>query len=71
MILGHAAALKPKDPSVHYQKFIALSRLKRKAEADRELAVFKQLDEARQNQPRQVDDSELENVDPSSAPPPT
>jgi hypothetical protein len=35
------------DPGVHYQLFITYSRLKRKDEADRELARFKTLEEAR------------------------
>ena len=67
-ILRHAATLKPKNASVHYQLFIALSRLKRKEEAQRELAFFNQLDEERKAQPRQSDDTELENPEP--APPP-
>jgi hypothetical protein len=35
------------DPGVHYQLFITYSRLKRKDDADRELARFKTLEEAR------------------------
>ena len=35
------------DPGVHYQLFLAYSRLSRKADADRELETFKRLDEAR------------------------
>jgi len=69
-ILKHAAALKPSNPGVHYQIFMALSRLKRKDEADRELAVFKQLDEARKSRPRSevdLDDDDVQN--PSAAPP--
>ena len=63
-ILRHAASLKPKNASVHYQMFIALSRLKRKEEAQGELAVFTKLDEERKAQSRQSDDAELENPEP-------
>jgi hypothetical protein len=35
------------DPGIHYQLFTAYSRLKRKPDAERELAVFKRLEEAR------------------------
>ena len=45
-ILRRGAELNKKDPGVHYQLFLAYSRLRRKAEADQELAAFKQLDEA-------------------------
>ncbi len=41
--LQRAGTLKPADRDVHYQLFLAYSRLKRRAEADRELAIFKQL----------------------------
>jgi Flp pilus assembly protein TadD len=44
-ILCRGAELNKKDPGVHYQLFLAYSRLRRKAEADEELATFKQLDE--------------------------
>ena len=44
-ILQHAAALRGNDPDVHYQLFLALSRLKRKEEADREFAIYKRLSE--------------------------
>ena len=67
-ILTHAAMLKPNNPGVHYQLFMAFSRLKRKDEADRELAVFKQLDEARKSRPNaaiELDDDDVQN--PSSA----
>jgi hypothetical protein len=37
--------LNDKDPGVHYQLFLAYSRLRRKDEADKELAEFKRLDE--------------------------
>src|SRR6266851_4257365 len=67
-ILEHAAALKPNNPAVHYQLFMALSRLKRKDDADRELATFKELDEARKARPRsetEIDDEDLQNPAPS------
>ncbi len=35
------------DPSIHYQLFTVYTRLKRKQEAERELAAFKRLEEAR------------------------
>ncbi len=69
-ILQHAATLKPKNASVHYQMFIALSRLKRREEARQELAIFNQLDEERKAQPKQDDDTELENPEPRVASPP-
>jgi len=70
-VLEHAVTLKPNNPGVHYQIFMALSRLKRKDDADHELAVFKQLDEARKARPRiegDTDDDDAEN--PSSTSPP-
>jgi Flp pilus assembly protein TadD len=45
--LRAAAALNEKDPGVHYQLFLAYSRLRRKTDAERELAEFKRLEEAR------------------------
>jgi hypothetical protein len=35
------------DPGIHYQLFTAYSRLKRREDAERELAIFKRLEEAR------------------------
>ena len=46
-ILERAAKLVKTDPGIHYQLFIAYSRLKRTADAERELTTFKQLEEAR------------------------
>jgi tetratricopeptide (TPR) repeat protein len=69
-VLQHATILKPTNPGVHYQLFIALSRLKRKDDADRELATFKELDEARKARPRSeadIEDEDLQNPAPSSA----
>ena len=47
-MLRGAAALNDKDPGVHYQLFLALSRLKKTAEAKEELALFQRLEGARQ-----------------------
>jgi Flp pilus assembly protein TadD len=69
-LLQHAATLRPNNPSVHYQLFMALLRLKRKDEADRELTLFKQLDEAHKTRPRSdvdIEDDDLQN--PSAASP--
>ena len=46
-ILEQGVPLGQSDPGIHYQLFIAYSRLKRKEDADRELAKFKILEEAR------------------------
>jgi Flp pilus assembly protein TadD len=46
-LLERAGLLKPNNPDVHYQLFLALVRLKRKDDADREMALFKKLDEQR------------------------
>src|SRR5262249_11348094 len=51
-VLQYAVTLKPNNPGVHYQIFMALSRLKRKDEAERELAIFKELEVARKSCPR-------------------
>ena len=44
-LLKRGAELNDKDPGIRYQLFLAYSRLKRKDEADKELAEFKRLDE--------------------------
>lgn len=69
-LLEHAASLKPGNPSVHYQLFMALSRLKQKDAADRELATFKELDEAQKakQQPDEMDDDVLSPPSVPSAP---
>ncbi len=41
--LQRASTIRPADPDLHYQLFLAYSRLKQKPEADRELAIFKEL----------------------------
>jgi tetratricopeptide (TPR) repeat protein len=46
-LLERGARLAGQDPGVHYQLFLAYSRLGRRGEADRELAKFKELEEAR------------------------
>jgi tetratricopeptide (TPR) repeat protein len=46
-VLERGATLNSNDPGIHYQLFTAYSRLKRKTEAERELALFKQLEESR------------------------
>jgi tetratricopeptide (TPR) repeat protein len=51
-ILERGAILNARYPGIHYQLFLALSRLKRKEEADRELVLFKQLEEASKNRRR-------------------
>lgn len=42
-LLQRAASLMPNVADVHYQLFLTYTRLKRKAEADKELELFKQL----------------------------
>ena len=44
-LLNRGVELNAKDPGVHYQLFLAYSRLKKTEEADKELAEFKRLDE--------------------------
>ena len=44
-VLKRGVELNDKDPGIRYQLFLAYSRLKRKDEADKELAEFKRLDE--------------------------
>ena len=68
-VLQRAVVLKSNNSNVHYQLFMALTRLKRKDEAERELAIFKQLDEARNARSEtESDDEDAEN--PSSTLPP-
>lgn len=61
-ILERGANLNSRYPGIHYQLFLALSRLKRKAEADRELSLFKQLEE--QNKSRRRGDYSTEDLMP-------
>jgi len=44
-LLQRGVELNDKDPGIRYQLFLAYSRLRRKDEADKELAEFKRLDE--------------------------
>ena len=46
-ILQRGAPISSTDPGIHYQLFTVYSRLKGKADAERELAIFKRLEEAR------------------------
>lgn len=50
-ILWRGAEINKKDPGVHYQLFLAFFRLKKKAEADQELAAFKELDAVNKHAP--------------------
>jgi hypothetical protein len=61
-------ALNGEDPGVRYQLFLVLSRLKRKEEADGELAIFKRLEEARKR--RDVDGGAGAGTDADLPPPP-
>src|SRR5205085_1437379 len=65
-ILQQGVAIKSNNPGVHYQLFVAFSRLKRKTEADSELALFKQLEEERKT--RRRDDDDVQNVGNDNAP---
>src|SRR6185436_7833310 len=56
-LLQKGVSLNAKDPGVHYQLFLAYSRLKRKDEADRELAEFKRLDEVNRHGATPLSDS--------------
>jgi tetratricopeptide (TPR) repeat protein len=69
-LLQQASMLKPGIASVHYQLFIALSRLQRKDDAEREFTLFKRLDnerKARGEDDEEIDESPVEN---NSAPAP-
>ncbi|HKG15298.1 MAG TPA: tetratricopeptide repeat protein, partial [Pyrinomonadaceae bacterium] len=65
-ILRGAEALNAKDPGVHYQLFLALSRLKKTEEAKRELAAYKRLDGAQRA--RQDADGDKEPGPPTEPP---
>jgi tetratricopeptide (TPR) repeat protein len=51
-VLERGATLNARYPGIHYQLFLAFSRLKRKEAADRELALFKQLEQESKSRPR-------------------
>lgn len=55
-LLERAVTLQPEVPEAHYQLSRVLVKLKRQEEADRELAIFKQLNEKQkaQNEPREI-----------------
>ena len=52
---------------MHYQLFIAYSRLKQTAEAERELALFKRLDEERKARRVAGEEENIEDTLPKSA----
>jgi tetratricopeptide (TPR) repeat protein len=61
-VLGAAARIRESDPGVRYQMFLALSRLGRKEEAERELALFRKLDAERKARPAGVEEEQIEDV---------
>ena len=65
-MLSGAAQIRARDPGVHYQLFIVYTRLKRKGEAERELAVFKQYD-AESKARRRQGDEQIEDTLPRAA----
>jgi hypothetical protein len=65
-VLSDAARLRARDPGVHYQLFIAYTRLKRKDDANRELAVFKQYEGERKAR-RAEGEEQIEDTLPRSA----
>jgi Flp pilus assembly protein TadD len=66
VVLDAAARIRESDPGVRYQMFLALSRLGRKEEAERELTRFRKLDEERKT--RRVSGGE-EQVEDALPPP--
>jgi Flp pilus assembly protein TadD len=66
-ILRGAVTLRERDPGVHYQLFIAYSRLKRAADAERELALFRKLDEERKARRNEGGEERIEDTLPSPA----
>lgn len=64
-VLAGAAQIRARDPGVHYQLFLAYSRLKRKDDAERELAVFKKCD-AESKARRAQGDEQIEDTLPRS-----
>jgi tetratricopeptide (TPR) repeat protein len=65
-ILERGATLNARYPGIHYQLFLAFSRLKRKAEADRELVLFKQLEA--ESKSRRRGDYSAEDLTPDDSP---
>ena len=70
-VLQGSAAMNPADPGVHYQLFIALSRLKRKEEAQRELEIFQRLESVRKTRQKSEDAKEMQSSDDPALPDPT
>lgn len=69
-VLERSAVLKSTNPDVHYQLFVGLSRLKRKAAADRELTLFRKLDIERKLREKAGDSEQNDYVESSLSPPP-
>jgi Flp pilus assembly protein TadD, contains TPR repeats len=67
-LLERARLLKPNNPDVHYQLFLAFVRLKRKDDADREMALFKKLDEQRKLREKAGETEQDDYVLPSLSP---
>jgi hypothetical protein len=67
-LLESAARMSNNDPGIHYQLFTAYSRLKRKTDAERELALFKQLEETRKKEEGMSGGSATEETNPPAAP---
>ena len=55
-VLQRAAEINSNHPELHYQIFLALSRLKRKIEAERELEIYKQLREQETKPDQKLDE---------------
>lgn len=70
-VLRRAASINPGHPDVHYKLYIALLRLKRTAEAERELTIFKRLEAGSlPNDPvANPDEDSPTKVRPSDSPP--
>jgi len=68
-VLRRGVTLGTDDPGIHYQLFIALSRLKRKDDAERELFLFKSLEEKRKQRKRGEDSTEGTATDEQLPPP--
>jgi Flp pilus assembly protein TadD len=67
-VLESAARIRVRDPAVHYQMVIAYSRLKKTREADRELELFRKLDEERKARSSDGrEDGQIEDALPKSA----
>ena len=58
-LLRRGVELNPKDPGVHYQLFLAYSRLKKTEDANKELAEFKRLDEVNRHGTTPVGDTAM------------